>query len=270
MRDLVCERCHEPFRSVRPRQYCSRTCSNRATSPVREDAAAQKKAVTLWSCGGGVQSAAVAVLIVEGKLPRPDLAVMVDVGYETAATWRYVDEVIRPGVGDVGVTLEIVKTTDWASNDLFDRTGHLVIPAYKEDGGRLATHCSGPWKVRVVKRWLRSLGVERCEDWVGISADEAQRARPSGSRWFSNRYPLVEAGMTREDCLWAICGHGWPKPMRTSCVMCPQRSAAQWRGMKESQPDEWDRACEIDEEIRARGARAYLHRSLRPLREALG
>jgi hypothetical protein len=32
----------------------------------------------LWSSGGGTQSTAIAVLILQGRLPKPDLAVIVD------------------------------------------------------------------------------------------------------------------------------------------------------------------------------------------------
>ena len=34
--------------------------------------------LNLWSSGGGVQSSAIAVLIAQGKLPKPDIAVMID------------------------------------------------------------------------------------------------------------------------------------------------------------------------------------------------
>lgn len=36
-----------------------------------------EKRVQLWSCGGGRQSAGIAALIVEGKLPKPDHVCMV-------------------------------------------------------------------------------------------------------------------------------------------------------------------------------------------------
>lgn len=34
----------------------------------------------VWSFGGGVQSAAIAVMVVKGVLPRPDLIVIADTG----------------------------------------------------------------------------------------------------------------------------------------------------------------------------------------------
>lgn len=40
----------------------------------------------LWASGGGVQSAAIAALIVQGYI-RPDLAVIVDTEREQSTTW---------------------------------------------------------------------------------------------------------------------------------------------------------------------------------------
>ena len=52
----------------------------------------------LWSFGGGVQSAAIAALIVKGDLPCPDIAVIADTAFEKASTWAYLDDVIAPAL----------------------------------------------------------------------------------------------------------------------------------------------------------------------------
>ena len=54
--------------------------------------------IQLWSSGGGTQSAAIAVLILQGKLPRPDLAVIADTEREKASTWAYMDEYTQPAL----------------------------------------------------------------------------------------------------------------------------------------------------------------------------
>lgn len=59
----------------------------------------------VWSCGGGTQSAAIAALIVTGKLPKPDLAVIVDTEREKETTWRYYTNVLRPELWKLGVML---------------------------------------------------------------------------------------------------------------------------------------------------------------------
>jgi hypothetical protein len=49
----------------------------------------------VWSCGGGTQSGAIAVLIAQGRLPKPDIAFMTNTGRERSSTWPFVDGFIR-------------------------------------------------------------------------------------------------------------------------------------------------------------------------------
>ena len=52
----------------------------------------------IWSYGGGTQSAAIAALIVSGKLPVPDVAVIADTGREVSSTWDYLRDVVQPAL----------------------------------------------------------------------------------------------------------------------------------------------------------------------------
>jgi hypothetical protein len=58
---------------------------------------------TVWSYGGGTQTAAIAVLILQGKLPKPDIAVMADTGREIQSTWDYLYTVVQPALDSIGV-----------------------------------------------------------------------------------------------------------------------------------------------------------------------
>jgi 3'-phosphoadenosine 5'-phosphosulfate sulfotransferase (PAPS reductase)/FAD synthetase len=50
----------------------------------------------VWSYGGGRQSVALAVLVRDGKLPRPDLIVFADTGREDSATMDYHRKHVAP------------------------------------------------------------------------------------------------------------------------------------------------------------------------------
>jgi hypothetical protein len=260
---LTCDACGKSFEHLRAtRRYCGVTCRNRANSAYSFNKLEAERVLMAWSCGGGVQSSAIAGLIVAGDWPKPDLAYMTDCGWEPSTTWSWVNGTLRPRLAEVGVELVVLKTADWSSNDMWDSTGHLRIPAHRHLGdGRMAkfhTHCCGNWKIAVARRWLRSLDVKRCEQWIGISWDERSRQKSSGVQWATLRYPLLERRMTREDCLYYLGAHGWPRPPRTSCVMCPQKSAEEWRKLREESPVDWEWACRVDEEIRARAPDVYL------------
>ncbi|KKL24500.1 hypothetical protein LCGC14_2414710 [marine sediment metagenome] len=237
-----CKRCGGPFECKRRSQvYCSIQCANTALADKASDRMATIQATTAWSCGGGVDSTAIAMLIIEGKLPKPDLAWMVDVGWEKSSTWDHVTQVLRPRLKEVGVWLHVIKTTDYTDNKLLDAKGYVKIPAYRRVDGKvmkLSTRCSGPWKVSVAKRWLREQGVEKCENWIGIATEESRRAKPSRDKWFGHRWPLIELGLTRGDCLYMVGQNGWPMPPRTSCVMCPQQTNSEWQRMAQHEPQE--------------------------------
>ncbi len=72
-------------------------------------------ATQVWSCGGGTQSGAIAALIGVGQLPKPDIAFMTDTGRERSGTWPFVDGFIRPQLAKVGLELQIVNASEFAS-----------------------------------------------------------------------------------------------------------------------------------------------------------
>lgn len=269
----ICPECGREFETNRSaRVYCGRKCSNTVIARERETRIEDVPVTTVWSCGGGVQSTAIAVLIAQGRLPKPDYAMMTDCGYEKQATKQYVRDVTIPGVKAVGVDLQIIPTGRFSNSDIIDERGHIAIPAFRRlpDGrvSKLYTHCNETWKVCVARRWMRSLGIERCENWLGISMDETRRARKSRLKWLTHRYPLIEMGLSREDCLWLICEHGWPKPPRTSCLFCPLQDDASWAATKADAPADWQRAIGIERMIQQHDPTVYLHRSLVPLGKA--
>lgn len=272
----ICRGCGAWFYASREnREYHSLPCRNRATARVYVADLKKIKPTIVWSCGGGVDSTAIAVLILRGNIPKPDMVLMTDVGWEPETTWNHVKGVLMPAMERAGIPFHLIRTEDYCDPVLFDPQGRLTIPAYRydEDGNivRLRTFCSGQWKLQVGRRWMRAQGIERCVNWIGIAADEKQRVRQSGLFWLENAYPLAgsvdpDVELTRDECLDLIEAHGWPEPPRTSCVMCPQKDRAGWRFLQKHSPMDWERAVMIDEYIRGLMPGTYLHRSMAPLR----
>lgn len=232
------------------------------------------KRAQVWSYGGGVQSVAIAVLVAEGKLPRPDVALMADTGREMAHSWAYYEARVRPLLAPLGLDVELVAH-DYATVDLYGKNGDLLIPAYTAPGdgtpatGKLPTFCSGEWKRRVIRRRLREMGygpTRPVEMWLGYSTDEVfDRATPSGTRWIRHAYPLaMVAGVDRRTCHALIARAGLHIAPRSRCWMCPHQRDEEWREVRES-PAEWAAAVDLDEAIRARHPGVYLHRSGLPL-----
>lgn len=191
----------------------------------------------------------------------------------------------------------------WASIPAFTRTvtpSGTEIPVYDEDEngdlvvvgsrivasdrvgiGMIRRQCTGDYKIVPIRRKVRELlGIAGrrspkspiAEQWIGISLDEALRMKPSFESWQVNRWPLIERGMTRHDCLRWLERHGYPLPPKSACIGCPFHSDDHWRHMRDHDPEAWADAVSVDAAIRTgfRGIRGevYLHRSAVPLDRA--
>lgn len=231
----------------------------------------------IWSYGGGKQSVAIGVLIVAGKLPMPERAVIADTGRESSSTWRYLRDHMQPLLDTVGLRVEIASH-DLSRVDLYDK-GALLIPAYTATGaGQLRTFCSGEWKRDVVYRWLREperdYGPKNpVVQWLGYSLDEIGRCKPNRRKWCEVEWPLImKYGLTmnRDDCVRTILDAGLPEPRKSRCKMCPFTTNAEWNEQKASDPADHLYAITFDREIREKDERdgLFLHRSGVPLEEA--
>lgn len=225
----------------------------------------------VWSYGGGVQTAAIGVLVATGKLPKPAITVMADTGREDAATWAYLREVMAPYLAGAGVVVEVAPHS-LATVDLYSKGAKLLIPAFTATG-KLPTFCSVEWKQRVVSRFLRGKGYGPANPvrlWLGMSTDEASRAKDSPTEWASHHYPLLfDVPLSRTECVGLVRGAGLPDAPKSSCYMCPFRSDAQWRDLRDNRPLEWAKAVRIDREIREIDADTFLHHSGTPLESAV-
>jgi hypothetical protein len=108
--------------------------------------------------------------------------------------------------------------------------------------------------------------------WVGISLDEMTRMKPSRDAWIRVSWPLIHKRMTRRSCLEWMKSNGYPDPPRSACVYCPFRSDAEWRWLRDNDPEGFARAVLFDHETREmrKGqenptSETYIHRSLIPL-----
>lgn len=226
--------------------------------------------VLTWSYGGGTQSAAIAVLVARGILPRPEMTVIADTGREQTETWTYLQNHVQPLLDTVGVRVERAHH-DGASVDLYSNRGMLVIPAYTKPAGKFPTYCSTEWKKRVVSRFLRAYGYgpsKPVETWIGFSAEEERRKKDNDLQWQKYTWPLIDmVPLTREQCRQVVLDAGLPQPLRSSCWMCPYHTNAEWRHIRDTAPADWAKAVELDKLIRLRDD-VYVHNSRKPLDEA--
>lgn len=226
------------------------------------------KRTQVLSYGGGVQTVAMIALILQGRLPRPDMIVIADTSREKQSTWDYLEEIVQPTLEREGMRVEIAPHS-LATVDLYAGNGDLLIPVYTKTG-KLPTFCSDKWKQQVIRRYLRSRNVEQADVWIGFSMDEANRVeRAQGDTgWYQRTFPLYEMGLTRADCLVIAQSMAWPDPRSSACWCCPNMDDHEWYEMKRDYPSDFAKAVELENEVREWDGEIYLHSSRQPLAQA--
>lgn len=241
-------------------------------------------AMNIISLGAGVQSTAMALMAAIGAItPMPDAAIFADTGDEPGSVYQHLAWLMSGVLPfPVHVTQDRGKMSDAVLSGNKEARPPLFIRT-KKGRGMLGRQCTRNFKLHPIRRKTREiLGVGirayippgAVVSWVGISADEVIRAKPSGLRYITNRHPLLELKMSRSDCLAWLASWGYPEPPKSSCGYCPYKSDAQWLFMKENEPADWEKAVEFDREVRREslvklyGAEGFVHSSLVPLGEA--
>ena len=251
-----------------------------------------EQVIAVLNLGAGVQSTTMALMAARGEIePMPDFAVFADTGSEPRAVyehlWNLVPKLPFPvyiAMKDDGLTMHLEEA---AAGESFTSTGGMRFvtpPLFAESvkrEGRLPRQCTAEFKLKPIYQMIRKAmrfrkgarmaGNVLVENWIGISLDEAQRMKPSREPWAVNRWPLVDLGMSRADCLLWMREHGYPEPPRSACVYCPFHSEKEWDDLKRNDPEGFAEAVRVDNFIRGGAGKItnklYVHRSCRPLEE---
>lgn len=246
------------------------------------------------SYGGGVQSTALVVLACTGKLDNVlggpvDAALFSNVGddSEHPATLDYVRNVAMPWAAERGLPVHELHRVkrDGTVETLWGRlmkpdSRSLPIPVRgSETGAPGARSCTLDFKVQVIGKWLKAHGANADDPatvCIGISTDEIQRCGNKKVEPYERpTYPLIDLGLSRNDCARIIASAGLPVPPKSSCFFCPFHRPATWRDMRTNERDLFDKCVQLEDTLNVRRKAldrdpVYLTRFGRPLAEAIG
>jgi hypothetical protein len=232
--------------------------------------------IRVLSLGAGVQSTALLMLILNGEV-ECDAAVFADTGWEPAAVYEHLGR-LRTLAADRGFPVYVVQAGDIRDTErqkaFYDAPYFLLQPDGTE--GMARRQCTHQLKLLPIRRKVREVMAERgvgvepgaVEQFIGISLDEVQRMKPSDVRYIVNRWPLIERGWTRHDCVLYLREHTISAP-RSACIGCPYHSDTEWRDMKRDRPGEFADAVQFEREIQVteagRRGTPFLHAQRVPL-----
>ena len=247
-----------------------------------------KPMLHLLSLGVGVQSSTLLMMYELGVIgPRPDYALFANTLWEPRKVYQYLQwlrehtsiPIIEVTRGDlVESALTVRRTRD--GQRTYIKTGvpvHMVDRVTGERAGVGMRACTRDFKIALINAKARQLlggGPQRGNEVrvmmaIGISLDEVDRMKPNPKKWIKSHWPLVDAGMSRADCLAWMEEHGYPLPPKSACIHCGWRDDDQWLALE---PDEFAEAVRIDYALRDAYAQTntikgvpYLHESRIPL-----
>ena len=249
----------------------------------------------ILSLGAGVQSTVLLLMSCRGELPRLDMAIFADAGWEPGPVYGHLEwleevstiPIVRVTGGNIKedalrsqVRGRAENGSRWASMPLRTKD--------RETGqeGMIRRQCTNEYKIAPIEKYIKRevLGLRPrqrapkeavVEKWLGITVDEIGRAGSSRNKWEVLQFPflgfpveMLDRPWNRTDCISWLGKHYPDRNIpKSACVGCPFRSDAGWADIK-SRPEEWAELVEFDRAIRNCGGmrgEVYLHRSCRPL-----
>jgi hypothetical protein len=217
---------------------------------------------------------------------RVDAAVFADTQAEPASVYAWLDwleqEIAR---SEYPYPLYRVSAGDLAEESTRVRIsgktglpylGHTV-PTYTINADGTLGHnyrlCTDKHKLAVLRKQINKLRAKGTAIvWIGISRDETARMKPSNHSMITHEWPLVDANMTRSDCLEWMEKRGYPKPPRSACTFCPYHSDAEWIRLQREEPTAFAEAVAYEKRLQAAVKHVprltgvpYLHASRKPL-----
>lgn len=178
------------------------------------------------SYGGGTNSTAMLIGMYE-RGEKVDLILFADTGGEKPHTYEHNERFSAWLVEHGFPAIRVVRKEDLTlEQDCINRKA-LPSIAYGFKS------CSDHFKLRPQRKYLESIGIINPTKVIGFDADEPQRAKPIKG----NRYPLIEWGWGRAECVEAIERAGLTLPGKSACFFCPSSKKSEIKVLRRMYPD---------------------------------
>lgn len=111
-------------------------------------------------------------------------------------------------------------------------TGARVAPWDVDAGIGPCSVCRGTGQRQIIGSVPAGASAEQ---WIGFSTDEVHRVSETGfPSYVTVRYPLLDLGMSREDCERWLRDRGWTEVAKSACIGCPYSGNRQWRALRDT------------------------------------
>lgn len=230
--------------------------------------------LTVVAYSGGKQSETMMRMILRGDIARPAGPVIVlnaDPGMENRNSSPFVTA-MKNDCETVGIPFLQVKRNLFKELLELKTSGktRFDTPPFwtknRETGkiGRLMQSCTQAYKIipmdQAMRKWMalnlgiptnrKRLGNNIVCKYIGFSFDESDRIKQQDRKYIYHEYPLIDAGMTGDDCSTYLQDAGLPIPPRSVCNACFANDFTYFKEMFLNRPKDWAQAVAVDEAIR--------------------
>lgn len=200
------------------------------------------KYTDILNYGAGVNSTALLILAANGLIKDIDpislIAIFADTGAEQPETYEYVP-VIKDYCMTKGIKFETVKAK-YSLEDYVYKSG--ILPS------RSMRWCTGLLKIRPIGKRASMADIEKpYGQLIGFDLKEIKRIkRIKSTRNALERFPLVEMGLTRDDCISIIKDENLPTPVKSRCFCCPFQGLSSFALMAKKYPELADKSIKME------------------------
>jgi 3'-phosphoadenosine 5'-phosphosulfate sulfotransferase (PAPS reductase)/FAD synthetase len=146
-----------------------------------------KSMVNVFNFSGGRTSA----YMVIKYWKEGDLVIFTDTGREHPKTYKFINDF------EAYEKIPVIRTSLNQSNDAFREM--LAKKKFKALPHRMKRFCTPELKVKVAKRFLRSMGIQHFNNFIGFRVDEPNRIKNKiYYKKVHNKYPLFYDGITKQ------------------------------------------------------------------------
>lgn len=210
------------------------------------------------SCSFGKDSLAMVIRILEENLPL-DEVIFFDTGMEFDSIYHNGDKMKRL-LAERKVLFSELSSKNHFLFDMFVKPIKYRDPqskpypihyGYEWCGGRGIRWGTSGKLSAIMNHYKEYYQNEEITEYVGIALDESGRMRENGRTGVIKAYPLVDWGMTEDDCLTYCYNHGWNWDEngvelysvldRVSCWCCQNKNLKELKNIYMYLPEYWQR-----------------------------
>ena len=194
------------------------------------------------SFGAGVQTTALLLM------DEYDEVIFADTKGEWPETYAYLEKYTLPYVKEKGIKFTVLdQVVEDEKRGIVTRSLEEWCLQHRMAPSRLDRWCTDRFKIRRIRKYVKDRGQVPAISVMGISVDEIKRMHKPHWSEYRFEYPLIDKGLTREDCKQIILKNGFPLPPKSGCFYCPFQKRSQFAKLYFEHPELYEKARMMEE-----------------------